>query len=266
MNTAGDGDGRPDLPAGSAGQALSDDVYADPDVTQFYDLANQVRSDFDYCIALASGAGSVLDLGCGTGTLPAALADGRSVTGVDPAAAMLDIARRRPGGDAVTWRQADARTVRLGETFDLVVLTGHAFQVFLTAGDQAAVLATIAGHLNPDGRFIFDSRNPAYGVRENRNRADTIRELDHPRLGRIEAWNESRYDSEAGILSYRNGFTVVESGETYAGSARIRYTPQPLLAEMIEAAGLAVDRWLGDWHGTPFHETAKEIIPVGRLA
>ena len=35
---------------------------------------------------------------------------------------------------------------------------------------------------------------------------------------------------------------------------------------MIDRAGLAVDQWLGDWHGTPFYQTAKEIIPVGRLA
>ena len=98
----------------------SNDLYRDPHLAQFYDLANRGRADFDYCLALASDAASVLDLGCGTGELAAALAKDRAVTGVDPAAAMLDIARRRQGGDRVTWVQADAQSVRLGRRFDLV--------------------------------------------------------------------------------------------------------------------------------------------------
>ena len=34
---------------------------------------------------------------------------------------------------------------------------------------------------------------------------------------------------------------------------------------MIEAAGLTVERWLGDWHGNPHSEDSREIIPIGRL-
>jgi len=44
---------------------------------------------------------------------------------------------------------------RLGRRFDLVVLTGHAFQVFLTDDDQRAVLSTIAEHLAPRRSIHF---------------------------------------------------------------------------------------------------------------
>ena len=55
----------------------------------------------------------VLDLGCGTGLLATAIAArGPAVTGVDPAAAMLAIARDREGGGRVTWVHADGRSVR----------------------------------------------------------------------------------------------------------------------------------------------------------
>src|SRR3546814_11250823 len=74
---------------------------------------------------------------------------------------MIEVARRRPGGNRVTWIEADARDLRLGRRFDLVLLTGHAFQVFLSRDDQAAALRVIATPLNPRGRFVFDSRNPA---------------------------------------------------------------------------------------------------------
>ena len=83
---------------------MTDPIYNDPDFVQFYDIENQDgRADFDYCVGLARDGGSVLDLGCGTGQLAAEMAQGRNVTGVDPASAMLDIARRRTGGDKVDW-------------------------------------------------------------------------------------------------------------------------------------------------------------------
>jgi SAM-dependent methyltransferase len=243
-----------------------DPLYRDPALARFYDAANRWGADFDLCLKLTEGATSVLDLGCGTGELAAALGRRARVTGVDPAAAMLAIARRRPGGEAVTWVQADARDARLERTFDWVLLTGHVFQVFLTRADQRAVLNTIAAHLNPDGRFIFDTRNPALRTWEGRTRFSTARTMDHPGLGRIETWNETAYDEETRILTYENGFRTLATGETVAGTARIRYTPRDEVAALLDEAGLRAERWLGDWDESPCHETAREIIPVGRRA
>ncbi|MGO4705120.1 class I SAM-dependent methyltransferase [Microvirga sp. 2MCAF38] len=243
-----------------------DPLYRDAQLAQFYDAANKWGVDFDYCMALAADAGSVLDLGCGTGELASVLAESRKVVGVDPAAAMLDIARARPAGDKAIWIEADARTLRLDERFDLIVLTGHVFQVFLTEEDQRAVLSTIAVHLNPSGRFIFDSRNPALRTWENRNRHNSLNRLDHPQLGAIETWNEPSFDEATSILTYENGFRVLATGEAFSGSAQIRYTPQTELAALIEDAGLVVEQWLGDWGASPYHPAAKEIIPIGRLA
>lgn len=242
-----------------------DALYRDTALAQFYDLANQWWIDFDYCTSLASNAASVLDLGCGTGELAVALAKNRQVTAVDPAAAMLGIARNRPGGDKVTWVEADARTLRLDERFDLVLLTGHVFQVFLTQEDQEAALATIAAHLNPNGRFIFDSRNPRLRTWEGRNRHNSLHRLEHPQFGTIEAWNEPVYDEATDILTYENGYRILATGQAFSASARIRHTPQEELAALLEASGLVVDTWLGSWEGDPYHPEAKEIIPIGRL-
>jgi ubiquinone/menaquinone biosynthesis C-methylase UbiE len=244
---------------------MDDALYRDPNLAQFYDVANEWSVDFDYCMALAADATSILDLGCGTGELAVALAQNRRVTGVDPAAAMLDIARKRPGGNDVAWVQADARSVRLDDRFDLVLLTGHVFQVFLTNEDQRAALSTIAAHLKPNGRFIFDSRNPALRTWENRNRHNSLHQLVHPQLGKIKTWNETSYDESSNILTYENSYRVLDTGKTFSASAQIRYTPQVDLAGMIDAAGLVVEKWLGDWEGNPYHPAAREIIPIGRL-
>lgn len=131
----------------------SDRLFDDPDLVQFCDWDCPWTADFDGFAALVAGAGAVLDLGCGTGIFAAVLAGrGASAVGVDPAAAMLGIARVRPGGQLVTWVEADARHLDLGKRFDAVVMTGHAFQTLLTVKDRAAVLAVIRRHLLPGGR------------------------------------------------------------------------------------------------------------------
>lgn len=239
-------------------------LYTDPLLAAFYDTGQGPRTDFAFCADLARNAVSVLDLGCGTGQLALLLAEGRRVVGVDPAPGMLKIAAEKPGAGAVQWIRGDARDIRLGEVFDLVVLTGHAFQVFLERDDRLACLRTIAHHLSPDGVFVFDSRNPGFQQPKQRSKAETPKRLHHPRHGEIDMWNESRFDADRGILTYSNTYRIAATGEVRSATDRIAYTPQSDLADLIARAGLTVDRWLGAWSGVPFEPTSRDIIPVGR--
>lgn len=255
----------------SDSKADNDRLYQDPALAQFYDLENGWAADFTFCQKLAQDARSVLDLGCGTGELALALAEdrtaeARTVVGVDSAAAMLDVARGQPGGSKVTWHLSDAQSLSLDRRFDLIVLTGHAFQVFLTEADQRAVLNTIARHLNPQGRFIFDTRNPAAEAWRDWTPEASRRRLEHPQLGTVEAWNDAEYDAASGIVTYQTLYRVVASGETRSAESRIRFTPREALAPLLADAGLAVDEWFGDWEGRSSTPSAPEIIPLGRLA
>lgn len=241
-----------------------DRLYDDPDLARFYDLENGWGPDLDHCAGMARPATSVLDLGCGTGIFLAGL-DVRRRTGVDPAGAMLRIARTRPGAEAVAWIEADARGLDLGQRFDLVVLTGHAFQVFLTGADQRAVLATIARHLAPEGRFVFDGRNPL--AEEWRDWVPELsrRALQDPDLGQVEAWNDAAQDPASGIVTYRTFYRMAATGRTVSAASRLRFTPRARLAELLDEAGLAVEDWLGGWDGRACTKDAPEIIPIGRL-
>lgn len=241
-----------------------DRLYRDAGLATFYDAENGWAADTEYCARLAEGAGAVLDLGCGTGLLLSAIAAPRRV-GVDPAAAMLAIARARPGGEGVRWVEADAREVRLGERFDLVVMTGHAFQVFLTDDDQRAVLRTVAVHLAPGGRFVFDSRDPGAREWEEWGPEQSFRRFDHPGLGPVEAWNDVARDAASGIVAYGTHYRLGD-GSVRSAVARIRFTDRGTLAARLGEAGLRADEWLGGWDGAPWRPGAREIIPVGRLA
>jgi ubiquinone/menaquinone biosynthesis C-methylase UbiE len=74
-----------------------------------YDTLNPPGKDMLFYLDLAGReALSILEIGCGTGRLACALAErGHRVTGTDPAPAMLDIARHRPGGERVIWIETD---------------------------------------------------------------------------------------------------------------------------------------------------------------
>ncbi|MBX3579017.1 MAG: class I SAM-dependent methyltransferase [Rhizobiaceae bacterium] len=240
-----------------------DRLYSDPSLVEFYDIENSGGADFLYCRGLAEASRSVLDLGCGTGQLAAAIAEGREVVGVDPAKPMLDVARLRPGGDRVTWVEGDARSVRLGRSFDLVVLTGHAFQVFLTAEDRHAAIGTIAAHLAPGGRFVFDTRNPGREEWREWTPDASRRTVQHPELGLVEAWNDVAFDPAAAIATYETHYRLPD-GRSLSAQSKIAFPPKTDVEAAIRDAGLVVDRWMGDWSGGAWRADAPEIIPFGR--
>jgi ubiquinone/menaquinone biosynthesis C-methylase UbiE len=143
---------------------MLDPHYTLPRLTALYDADSPWGEDRDFYLALAGTSPiRVLDLGCGTGLLTTAFArSGHHVTGVDPAPAMLHIARHRLGGDAVQWVQSTAQDYRADAQFDLIIMTGYAFQILLDDADITAALTTIQHHLAPGGRAVFDSRNPTH--------------------------------------------------------------------------------------------------------
>ena len=143
--------------------ALPDEHYVNPELAELYDLDSPWSADRDFYLSQAGPPPqSILDLGCGTGLICNAYAElGHDVTGVDPAPAMLEIARRKPFGVKIDWVMATAQTFRSTKRFDLMIMTGHAFQVLLEDEDVHAAFETIRTHLKPGGKIVFESRNRA---------------------------------------------------------------------------------------------------------
>ena len=158
--------------------------YSHPRLAAVYDHENGWSPDRDFYLALPERPGSdILDLGCGTGLLcEAYAANGHRVTGVDPAGSMLEVARRKPHGSEVSWVHASAEEFRSDKRFDLIVMTGHAFQVHLTDREIDASMQTMRRHLKPGGRVVFESRNPTIDWARIWNFDTTVRLESESRL------------------------------------------------------------------------------------
>ncbi|WP_103256654.1 class I SAM-dependent methyltransferase [Tabrizicola aquatica] len=243
-----------------------DALYDDPAQVAFYDWDNPWPEDFDWFLTLVDGAGSVLDLGYGTGVFSVALAArGARVVGVDRAGAMLAIARAREGGNRVSWVEGAAQGLDLERRFQAVVMTGHAFQTLLTPQDRAACLATIARQLAPGGRFFFDSRNPAAREWEQWTPAATREVRAHPDFGLVERWNAAEATDGAGVIEYQTQYRL-QDGRHWQARSRIAFPAFDELEGAIAAAGLRVDRWYGDASGGPLRQGCPDFIPFGGLA
>jgi ubiquinone/menaquinone biosynthesis C-methylase UbiE len=82
-------------------------------------------------LAAELDAHRIVDLGCEMELLISDLAaPGRQVVGVDPAPAMLALARRKPAAGQVKWVEGDAGALGAPEA-ELLVMTGNVAQVFL---------------------------------------------------------------------------------------------------------------------------------------
>ncbi len=242
---------------------MTEALYGDPELAQFYDWDNDWVEGSDCFTGLVQGFRRVLDLGCGTGIFSVGLAaKGHEVTGVDPAGAMLDIARRRDGGGAVRWVEAGALGLRLGEVFDAVVMTGHAFQTLLTAMDRGLLMQAIARHLAPGGRFFFDSRNPEAREWKEWTPELTRETKPHPEYGEVECWNDADWDEVTGVVTYGTYYRLA-GGRVIWARSRIAFPSQAEIAGLIEEAGLRAENWLGDLFKGPFEPGCREIIPVG---
>jgi SAM-dependent methyltransferase len=97
----------------------------------------------------------VLDVGCGTGALAAAMSKmGFTVLGVDISPEMLQVARA--AFPKIEFIHADMQDFHLGRQFGLATCAFDALNYLSTPADLQAAFCCIADHLVPGGHFLFD--------------------------------------------------------------------------------------------------------------
>jgi 2-polyprenyl-6-hydroxyphenyl methylase/3-demethylubiquinone-9 3-methyltransferase len=141
------------------------DTHADrwwaEDTAWLRTLHNMVPARLRFFDPLVGGwpGRTVLDLGCGGGFMAEAMAEkGARVTGVDPAKAALEAARRHAAaaGLAIDYVEGVGEALPLPDAaFDIVVSCDSLEHV----SDLGQVLDEVARVLKPGGLFLFDTIN-----------------------------------------------------------------------------------------------------------
>lgn len=239
-------------------------MYSDAEAAGLYNVLNPWGPSDDFYLTLAMASPSVLDVGCGTGTLlHRARAAGHTghLVGVDPDRAALDVARRR--GD-IEWVQGTAASMTWEREFDLAVMMSHAFQCFVTDDELRASLAAIRRALVDNGRFVFETRNPAVREWERWNAGNPIDVVDP--AGRAVRITHQVRSVEGDVVSLTETTADPDGTVLRVDRGSLRFLDNAALTRFLTEAGFTVDAQHGGWFGEPVDETAAEIITFARKA
>ena len=239
---------------------MPDVIFAERRLAEICDPLDPDRSDLDVYAAMAEefGARSVLDVGCGTGTLACLLAGrGLEVTAIDPASASLEVARRKPGADHVRWVHTDAAGLPPLQA-DLAVMTGNVAQVFVADEEWAAAVGAARQALRPAGRLVFESRDPARRAWLEWTRDQTYRRVAIPGTGFVQTWIDLA-GAEEDLVSFQATFVFERDGAVLTSDSTLRFRGRAELAGSLAAAGLTVE----EVRGAP-DRPGRELVFIAR--
>lgn len=222
---------------------MADELFEHPRLAAIYDTLEADRSDLDAYAAIADelGARLVVDVGCGTGTFALLLADrGLQVTGVDPAAASLDVARTKAGAERVRWIHGDA-TALAPMAADLATMTGNVAQAIVDPAAWTATLSAAFRALRPGGHLVFETRDPAFGAWREWNRSASYRRSDIPGVGVVANWVDL-VDLSGDLVTFRSTLVFAADGETLTSDSTLRFrTRAGLEADLVQHGYVLTD-------------------------
>lgn len=241
-------------------------MLSDADAAALYDLQypwDPARFPADgFYDRLVMAADSVLDVGCGTGSmLHRARESGHTgrLVGIEPDRAALDRARRRTDIEWVAGVAADAAWDR---EFDLATMVSHAFQCLVGDEELRASLAAIRSALRDGGRFAFETRHPQARAWDSWTPDHATEVVDG--TGRtLRVWH--RVESVDGdVVTFTE--TTADGGGCVlrVDRASLRFLDVPALNGFLAEAGFSVEAQYGDWEAGPVTGTSREIVTIAR--
>jgi len=242
-----------------------DRLFSDARLAELYDrfCPWDERGDFGFYLPLVMSAEAVLDIGCGTGALlHRARQDGHAgrLCGLDPAGGMLEQAQKRSD---IEWVLGDLASVGWDRQFDLVVMTGHAFQVFVDDDELRASLVAIRSALTEDGRFAFETRNPL--VREwERWTPDNAVEAAGPSGAVVRMEHDVETPVEGDVVSFTTTFTSPSWDEPQSSRSTLRFLDADSLSSFLSGAGMTIEEQFGNWTRAALTDISPEIITLAR--
>jgi SAM-dependent methyltransferase len=204
------------------------------------------------------GGGSVLELGIGTGRLALPLVErGVEVAGIEGSPEMVELLRRKPGGDGIEVAVGDFADTSLGRTYDLVLLALNTVFALPSQDAQVACFRNAARHLEGGGRFVVEAWIPDLGAfRDGRS----LRPVE---MGTGRVVLETAELHQVGQIM-RTNKTWFDARGARTFPANHRYAWPEELDLMARLAGMRLEQRWEDWSRRPFGDRSTTHVSVWR--
>lgn len=219
---------------------MPDPIFADPRLAVLYDAFDDDRRDLDAYIAMVDefGAERILDIGCGTGSLAVRLVErDLEVIGIDPAEASLEIARRKPDADRVTWHCCAAHRAP-AVAADMATMTGNVAQVFLSDDDWQDTLRAIRLALRDGAIFVFETRVTKQRAWEQWTPVQSRRDVEVVGIGLVQGWVEVT-TVDLPFVSFRWSYRFAD-GSVLTSDSTLRFRDLDELQRDLATAGFEI--------------------------
>ncbi|HEV7627307.1 MAG TPA: class I SAM-dependent methyltransferase [Streptomyces sp.] len=240
---------------------MVDRAFYDNSLAELYDALNPWGPGDEFYLDLVMDASAVLDVGCGTGRLLSRArraGHGGRLAGLDPARAMLDQA---PAEADVEWVLGDLNSMEPHGEFDLIVMTGHAFQVLVEDEELLFSLTAIRSALTDDGRFVFETRNPLVRPWESWTPENAVEVADTTGTV-VRVWHEVGTPVTEDVVHFTETYSSPRWDRPRVSHSSLRFLDANSLVSFLSRAGLAVEEQFGDWARQELTGTSPEIITL----
>lgn len=236
----------------------------------YYDRLNSHIDYFGYAAFLASrfreygvpDGSLVLDLACGTGNITLPLSEmGYDMIAVDSSCEMLDVGRRKPGGDRILWLCQDMRSFELYGTVAAVVSCLDSVNYLTGRRGLERCFSLVRNYLDPDGVFIFDVNSP-HKFRTFYGENQYVMEAPGVYCG----W-KNHYDPRTGLCDFELSLFAEESPgiyRRYDELQRERCWSEKILSSVLSAAGFEIVAVYGDTGMNPPDENSDRLFFIAR--
>lgn len=131
------------------------------EMSLFYDqltLDQPYESWLEIVNHFAENRTSILDIGCGTGSLTSLLTDFDQIIGMDLSVDMLSIATQK--SNKVNWIEGDMTEFELNQKFDVITIFCDSLNYLPEKDNVFTTFSHVFNHLETEGVFMFDVHTP----------------------------------------------------------------------------------------------------------
>lgn len=251
-------------------ETLFDDKY----LVTYVDRVTEetTRAQLEFLKKTFPSQATILDLACGYGRLSIPLArEGYEVTGYDFSEYLLNVAQQeaKAAVPGLRFVKGDMRHLPFDNEFDAIINVFTSFGYFESAKDDLAVLKGVHSGLKGGGYFLMEFTNSPKAMSwlyENgaidRETGELVSEKTETLSTGLVVYQTERLD--VGTLRWQMHRSWLENGQERSYRTNVRMYFLADLRQLMEEAGLRVERVYGDFDASPYQADSERIVILSR--